>query len=1015
MAASTDFNYDTLLSLSQAKIRKRSRLNFLGTRELTIDYEKITSATKEECVEYLEENRLTLTNPTINSKTLTGTWKCVAISYNEDRHSITQLFKIDSSMVDDVTERRTTGTIEKSYYWRIVDPSAITVPVSVVAGEIYAKTSNDNGDGTYDVVVTHQNAPTSVTGISTVETAEYSETVTTSINDTEQTQPAWEIGKITSVTNTPTDSGQFRTEVRTRTLKTAIPNTAYSSSKQAAPITDGNSQWVLNTGRNFRGSNNTIVLELRNVDPLYIETVMAENTEQTYTNAIYTADGGYLTGTWHNIDTKYEKNESTGMINVLWTVSKQANDDVHFSYRKDSGVFAAELFKFDAADTGIEAFKEDYWVDAAGNWYVADSATTYIQKNGVTVASTVFSGEPEYGQTLANLATDVAGRTVRFEMTRNPQTRFYIAHAMIEFSIIKTVWQNYLPTDKERVLDLNLVGLDEDTLNDFVGYYYFNDSGNWYYSTDGTNYTIANGASASGTLASVNAFNATQDDTNADFRRVSIATEQNPQTRLWLLRVRVTYFTGALVPEAPDGTIYATDTGNVTSFGTPNVTVTDTVVSGAAALPASAGTTEYNSAGTKLTETQIIRPTFDKKTDSFSYTQRVIESWAPHANQGTGAVGYVEGPSEIRRDVQSTVLAKGVGSGFAALGSWAGGGTARIAFVSNADGQGDATFGDTVQATKGFVPYNVTISRYSNVKTTSRMYFYVKEPVESEYPTYPTADKFGQLTESMGSTDLTTSVPQIESVQTIEDSQQIYGAGGDPDYVNNVAVYGKLALTTYDNGITTLAYWKENASLYGAGNSDNIIWHTLEVLRTYPATGALTITAVGNDAGDAEFTTSAAHGLSTGDSVIIRNTTNYDGHYSVTAVDTTTQIKVTPIDSVTALAYVANETGDIIRIDSSGINAGDDIDTSFDDGLYMGHYIQSDTSFYTEAIRHRIIKMAENVYALVVETIERTPWQWDDINKWMLNTEGYNMRFTSPATNPATLGGDVSTNVPFIM
>jgi hypothetical protein len=38
MAASTDFNYANLLSLDKAKLVKKSRLNFLGTKELTLDY-----------------------------------------------------------------------------------------------------------------------------------------------------------------------------------------------------------------------------------------------------------------------------------------------------------------------------------------------------------------------------------------------------------------------------------------------------------------------------------------------------------------------------------------------------------------------------------------------------------------------------------------------------------------------------------------------------------------------------------------------------------------------------------------------------------------------------------------------------------------------------------------------------------------------------------------------------------------------------------------------------------------
>ena len=128
MAASTDFNYANLLSLDKAKLFKRSRLNFLGTKELILDYQLQTSGIKEEAMEWLEENSLTLTNPKFGHKTYTGVWNCIEILFNEDKNSIRQRFQIDSSLTNDVSSRSNGGLSFKSYYWRIVDPQDYNIP-----------------------------------------------------------------------------------------------------------------------------------------------------------------------------------------------------------------------------------------------------------------------------------------------------------------------------------------------------------------------------------------------------------------------------------------------------------------------------------------------------------------------------------------------------------------------------------------------------------------------------------------------------------------------------------------------------------------------------------------------------------------------------------------------------------------------------------------------------------------------------------------------------------------------
>lgn len=164
MAASTDFDYANILSLEAAKIRRRGRLNFLGSKDLVIEYPKIAPAQKEEAVEWLDDNRLTLVNPELNYKTLDGTWKCVDITYSDDSGVLRQTFKIDSKLggypdtAGNGASISLTSEAERTYLWRVVDPDSVNIPASTTAGITYDKSAVDNGDGTYDVTITKRTA-----------------------------------------------------------------------------------------------------------------------------------------------------------------------------------------------------------------------------------------------------------------------------------------------------------------------------------------------------------------------------------------------------------------------------------------------------------------------------------------------------------------------------------------------------------------------------------------------------------------------------------------------------------------------------------------------------------------------------------------------------------------------------------------------------------------------------------------------------------------------------------------
>jgi hypothetical protein len=156
MAINSDFNYDDILSLEKAKLIDRAFLNSLGSQELILDYNGIASAAREDSVEWLHANRKSIEDPEFGFKTYEGIWFCIDIKYDENKKTIRQRFKIDSSLEDEATKSTSAGVLaEKSYFWRIVDPTSIDLPVpaSIPDGTTYTKTTNDNGDGTYDVVV----------------------------------------------------------------------------------------------------------------------------------------------------------------------------------------------------------------------------------------------------------------------------------------------------------------------------------------------------------------------------------------------------------------------------------------------------------------------------------------------------------------------------------------------------------------------------------------------------------------------------------------------------------------------------------------------------------------------------------------------------------------------------------------------------------------------------------------------------------------------------------------------
>ena len=229
MAYSTDIDYSNTLSLEKAVLKNRKRLNYLGSKELVLDYNGVTSQSREDCMEWLEANRLSITDPSFGFRTYEGTWVCINISYIEEKSILRQTFKIDSALTDDVALKTSAGVeAYRTYHFRVADPTAYNVPDTVEAGYVYSKRIHDNGDGTYDVII-DKVTDKAKTGNSSSEYGLWSETSTTTLNDTEQALPAWTAGTIVSVDNVPLDNGKFRSTVTVRTAKKAVITKRYPS------------------------------------------------------------------------------------------------------------------------------------------------------------------------------------------------------------------------------------------------------------------------------------------------------------------------------------------------------------------------------------------------------------------------------------------------------------------------------------------------------------------------------------------------------------------------------------------------------------------------------------------------------------------------------------------------------------------------------------------------------------------------------------------------------------------
>lgn len=242
------YNFADILSLDKAKLRERKQVNALGTQELLLEYNNVSSVAKQEAMDWLQENRMELSDPEFGFRTYGGSWVCIAITYSEAASTVAQRFRIDAGIGDIATQEgdpyiATMAGVSafRFYYPRINNPEDYQLPDAgdIVLGDVWNKRMQDNGDGTFDVMIERIRARSDLYGFEHVMAATYEE-----VSDTMLSGPprafvnpgyaGWQqvalpvAGQIIRIENTPNEDGTFRSTVIQRdAIAARVPASGY--------------------------------------------------------------------------------------------------------------------------------------------------------------------------------------------------------------------------------------------------------------------------------------------------------------------------------------------------------------------------------------------------------------------------------------------------------------------------------------------------------------------------------------------------------------------------------------------------------------------------------------------------------------------------------------------------------------------------------------------------------------------------------------------------------------------
>ena len=301
-----------------------------------------------------------------------------------------------------------------------------------------------------------------------------------------------------------------------------------------APYAALDTQWRLFQGIDYHSGSSKLVLEMPDFDPAFVREVSEALplTPNKFTNGIYTLSDGLIEGTWYNRMAVYSIDER-GVGILRWYLSRYFNQDLYFPYQASTTEKAADFHKIHMPPDTVQTFFEQYYFDTDAVYVSTDGGTNYISKNGVTESGVVPA-------TADRLDTVVSGRIVQLTENPNEETD--------EITLLARItWATdgdesgfiYRPNRNTVVTDVELHNVTEVRRDDFLRYTYIDSSGNWYYSTDGINYTVMNGVTSSGLIPSM-IWTISGEDQYNEGRSVQIATSYNTSKDRWVVQVNVT-------------------------------------------------------------------------------------------------------------------------------------------------------------------------------------------------------------------------------------------------------------------------------------------------------------------------------------------------------------------------------------------------------------------------------------------------------------------------------------------
>ncbi|MBN2162448.1 MAG: carbohydrate-binding protein [Pontiellaceae bacterium] len=295
-----------------------------------------------------------------------------------------------------------------------------------------------------------------------------------------------------------------------------------------APITQQDSRWRYKGGKERQSGNGQVILELPFCDPATVQDMAKENSYKTYTDAIYTTNGGVLGGKWYSVSQEAMIDPETGYGVITWYLSRYYNQDLYFPWQKSTNERSADFFKLHMPPDTVRDFFETYYFSTDA-FYVSTDETNYTNKNGEAETG----GLPAEAKRLNAV---VSGRIVEINEAPDQETNEITLHVAIswasdidEFGVIYRDKYDAIATD------IQLVRVTEARRDAFLDNTYIDSAtGDWYYAENNPNWTARNGKAGTGSMPGTVA----KLDSTVDGRAVQVRTAYIEEVDRWTVQVQ---------------------------------------------------------------------------------------------------------------------------------------------------------------------------------------------------------------------------------------------------------------------------------------------------------------------------------------------------------------------------------------------------------------------------------------------------------------------------------------------